>query len=354
MLRLLVATLFCASFLGAVDPDDHVQKRVLVSSATRLVLNTDVGNIRVQSGTSRSVDVDVTFHGFPLSRDEYDRMRRDYTLDVVQQGAEVRVTGAFHKGWIPLIDFLPLVFGGQTMCHDWKCLEYGRWLREVEYRVTVPEKFNADIETWSGPISVSHLRGEVNAHTSGGPLNFDGIDGPVNGRTSGGGITLVGGKGRADVHTSGGPIAIKEIAGDVDATTSGGGISIEGNVGRVRARTSGGPIWIRDASGAIDASTSGGGVTASLVGQPKEDCRLYTSGGPIDVTLRSDARVDLDASSSGGPVWTDFAVPHRDPSQFHDLHASINGGGPRLYLHTSGGGISIRRAGGGRDLGPVF
>lgn len=354
MLRLLVVALASAALLLAVDPDEHIHKSASVSSATRLVVNADVGSIHVQPGSDRTVDVDVTFHGFPLSRSEYERMRRDYTLDVAQQGAEIRVTGAFHKGWIPMIDFLPFIFGGQTMCHDWKCLEYGRWLREVEYRVMVPKKFNADIETWTGSISVSDLRGEVNAHTSGGPLNFQGVEGPVHGRTSGGGITLVGGKGMADVRTSGGPIWIKEVAGDVDASTSGGGISIESNVGRVRARTSGGPIWIKDASGAIDASTSGGGVSASLIGQPREDCRLSTSGGPIDVTLSKDVHVDLDASTSGGRVWTDFAVPYRDERHFSELRAQLNGGGPRLYLRTSGGGITVRRADGPQARGRVY
>jgi hypothetical protein len=326
VLRLLITTLACASFLFAVDTEEHVRKSAPVTSATRLVLNADVGSIHLEPGASTSVDVDVSFHGFPLSREEFDRMRRDFTLDVVQQGSEIRVTGAFHKGWVPVFEFLPIILGGQTMCRDWKCLEYGRWLREVEYRVTVPEKFNADVETDGGPITVSRVNGELNA------------------RTSGGGITVDGGKGRALVHTSGGPIYIKQSAGDVDASTSGGPISIDGNLGRVRAHTSGGPIWIRDAAGAIDASTSGGGVRASLVGQPKEGCRLSTSGGSIDVTLSRNVHVDLEASTSGGRVWTDFPVPVSDERHSHELRAPLNGGGPLLYLHTSGGGISVRHA----------
>ena len=336
MLRLLVAALACASFLLAVDPEDHVRKSMPVSSATHLVLRADVGSIHVEPGASTSVDVDVFFHGSPLSRAEYDRMRRDFTLDVVELGPDIRVTGAFHKGWVPLFEFLPIILGGQTMCRDWKCLEYGRWLREVEYHVTVPEKFNADVETDGGPISVRGLNGELNARTSGGP------------------ITLTGGKGRAVVHTSGGPIKIQDVAGDVEASTSGGPIGIEGNLGRVRAHTSGGPIWIKGASGAVDASTSGGRVSASFTGQPKEDCRLSTSGGGIDVTLSKDIHVDLDASTSGGRVWTDFSVPYSDERHSSQLRAQLNGGGPRLYLHTSGGGISVHRADGGRDPGPVF
>ncbi len=343
MLRLLVAALACASLLHAVDPEDHVRKSTPVTSATRLVLNADVGTIRVQPGIDRTVEVDVFFRGAPPSRAEFDRMRRDFTLDVTQQGSDIRVKGAFHKGWEPMLAFWPL-FVGHKLCRNWECLEYGSWLREVEYRITVPEKFNADVETSTGPISVSNLKGEVNARTSGGSLSFDGVEGAVNGQTSGGGVTVAGGKGKAVVRTSGGPIRIREVGGDVDASTSGGPIFIERNIGRVRARTSGGGIEIREATGAIDASTSGGGVNASLAGQPKEDCRLDTSGGSINVSLSKDIHVDLDASASGGGVWTNFAVAGRDDRHRGELRTHINGGGPLLSLHTSGGGISVRHA----------
>jgi Putative adhesin len=340
VLRSILIALACASLLSAVDLEDHVRKSVPVSSATRLVLNADAGAIRVQPGAVDRVEVDVWLHGDPPSRSEFDRMRHDFTLDVAQQGSEIRVTGAFHKGWVPALASFPF-FGGHQICHEGRCLEYASWLRELEYRVTVPEKFNADVDTWSGPVSVKDLHGEVRAQTSGGPLNFERIDGPVNGRTSGGPIKLVGGKGMATVRTSGGPIDIRDVSGDVDAATSGGPISIEGNAGRVHARTSGGPISIERASGPIDASTSGGPVSASLVGQPKEDCRLTTSGGSIDVSLSKSAHVDLDASTSGGHVWTNFDLRSSNDRHSRELHGPINGGGPLLYLHTSGGGISI-------------
>jgi len=344
VLRLLVAALACVSFLHAVDPEDHVRKSVPVSSATRLALNADVGTLRVQPGAGKSVEVEVYFHGDPPSQKEFDRMRHDFTLDVAQQGSDIRVNGVFHDGWEPILASWPIFFG-HHLCRNWQCLEYGSWLREVEYRVTVPQKFDAELETSSGPIFVSSLKGEVTAHTSGGSLNFDGIEGPVNGSTSGGSITLAGGKGRAVVHTSGGSIHVNDVAGDVDASTSGGGISIDRTSGRVKAHTSGGGIEIHEATGAIDASTSGGGVSASLLGQPREECRLYTSGGSINVSLGKDIHMDLDASTSGGRVWTDFPVPSSGERHQTELRGPLNGGGPRLYLHTSGGGISVRRAG---------
>jgi len=345
MLRLLTTALICAPFLHAVDTEDHVRKSAPVSSATGMILNADFGSIRVQPGDEKRVEVEVYFRGEPPSRGEFDRMLRDFTLDVVPEGSNIRVTGAFHQGWKPMLSAWPLVFGHHPICHNGQCLEYSSWLREVEYRVAVPHKFNAQAETSGGAISVSDLKGEVDARTSGGSLNFGHIDGPVTGRTSGGSITLASGNGRALLRTSGGSIQIREVGGDVDAYTSGGGISIERASGRVKAHTSGGSIEVREATGAIDASTSGGGVTASLLGQPKEECRLSTSGGSISVSLAKDIHVDLDASTSGGSVWTDFPVPSDGEKHHRELHAPLNGGGPVLYLHTSGGGISVRRAG---------
>ena len=61
--------------------------------------------------------------------------------------------------------------------------------------------------------------------------------------------------------------------------------------------------------------------------------------------MGKDIHMDLDASTSGGRVSTDFAVPSSGERHQSELHAPINGGGPRLYLHTSGGGISVRRTG---------
>ena len=325
MLRLFAATLACAGLLLAVDPEEHVRKSIPVASATRLVLNADVGAIRLGPGGGDSVDVDVYFHGDPPSQAELNRMRRDFRLNVTEQGLDIHVAGSFQGGWEPLPAFFPFI-GSHLICRNWECLKYSSWLREVEYRVGIPPKFSSDVETSEGPVFLTRVDGDVNA------------------RTSGGSITLSGGRGKAVVHTSGGTIRITDAAGDVDASTSGGAIYIERNSGRVKAHTSGGGIEIREAVGAINASTSGGAVWASLAGQPKDESRLYTSGGSINVSLNRNIRVDLDASTSGGGVWTDFAIPGNRERHRSEIRAPLNGGGPRLYLHTSGGGITVRHA----------
>jgi hypothetical protein len=320
------------------DTENQVRRSIPVNSPGRLVLGADWGAISVQPGTTRFAEVEVYFRGHPRSRAEFDRMLRDFTLDVSQAGTEVRVNGRFKDGW-------RTTFGGSfwdwfnhAPCHDGKCLEY-TWLRQMEYRVSLPREFSVDLSTSGGSISVGDLKGEVSARTSGGSLSFGRIEGPVDGRTSGGSISLAGGKGKAVVHTSGGAIRIEDVAGEVDASTSGGSIQIQRASGRVSAHTSGGSISVRETTGAVDASTSGGSVSASLSAQPKEASRLSTSGGSIQIELAASVHVDVDASTSGGSVSSDFPVPTSEDRR--SLRAAINGGGPLLYLHTSGGGIHI-------------
>jgi DUF4097 and DUF4098 domain-containing protein YvlB len=347
MLRFLAVGLAFATAVYGFDTEESVRKSVPVSSATHLKLNSDFGSIGVLPGTGKSVDVEVYLRGDPPSRRQFDQMLRDFSLKVTRQGSEVSVDATFTHGWEPLLSFMldGGLFSSHQICHNWRCLVYSSWLEEVEFRITVPPQFDANVATSGGSISVSRLKGEVIAHTSGGSLRFDRIEGPINGSTSGGGISVVGATGKTIMHTSGGGIRIADTTGDVDASTSGGSISIDTVSGRVKAHTSGGSIDAKEISGAIDASTSGGSVTASLVGQPRQECRLYTAGGSISVSLPSDAHVNLDASTSGGGVSTDFPVPYTDDGHRSELRAPLNGGGPLLYLHTAGGGISVRRAG---------
>jgi hypothetical protein len=192
------------------DTENQVRRSIPVNSPGRLVVGADWGAISVQPGTTRFAEVEVYFRGHPRSRAEFDRMLRDFTLDVSQAGTEVRVNGRFKDGW-------RTTFGGSfwdwfnhAPCHDGKCLEY-TWLRQMEYRVSLPREFSVDLSTSGGSISVGDLKGEVSARTSGGSLSFGRIEGPVDGRTSGGSISLAGGKGKAVVHTSGGAIRIEDV-----------------------------------------------------------------------------------------------------------------------------------------------
>lgn len=143
-----------------------------------------------------------------------------------------------------------------------------------------------------------------------------------------------------DMHTSGGSIDIADLIGNVDVDTSGGSIEVGNITGRVKLQTSGGSISTEAIRGPLDANTSGGSIRVTLAEQITEDAELRTSGGSITAYLIEDIAINIDASTSGGRVRSDFDVDGRVNKK--SIRGEINGGGPTLELHTSGGSVSIK------------
>lgn len=311
-----------AAGLAYPGQDNTITKSFKVEPGGKLVLDTDIGSVDVRGGQAGAVDITVE-REVRSGHDE--KILDDFKLNFEQRGNDVYLTGEYDKhGLSRFFDNL------------WNKIR-------VRFIITVPSAYNVDLRTSGGSISVKDLKGEVVSKTSGGSLHFDKITGNVRGNTSGGSIEAGFVDGDVDIHTSGGDIRIEETKGRVMARTSGGGIRVIKAWGEVDADTSGGSITIEEVRGAIRAETSGGSVTAMISSQPKSRCSLSTSGGSIHVTLAADIAVDVNAHASGGHVSTDFPVTIQGKIDRSSLQAKINGGGPELYLRTSGGGIHIKK-----------
>jgi len=288
---------------------DKTEKRSFnVNSGGKLYVSTDKGSIKIKTHSSETVDIEV-FLKAKTNDDEFaQKLFDNFKIKYDQSNSDVKVIGEFKGG----SSWLRNLFGGSKSNK-----------LNVKFEITVPEQYNVDLNTSGGGISVDDLNGFVDAKTSGGGLTFGNITGNIDGKTSGGGITI----GKCD--------------GDIDVHTSGGGIKINKCKGSVEAKTSGGGITVYEVYGIINASTSGGSVFASILEQPKKDCSLTTSGGGITVKLASNISVNLDARTSGGSVSTDFPITVKGKMERSKLNGKINGGGPDLYLRSSGGSIHI-------------
>jgi DUF4097 and DUF4098 domain-containing protein YvlB len=286
--------------------DRNINKTFNVQPGGRLALETDHGSIKVNSSGGDAVTVDITFRRKRGSQNRFHDILEDFDVEMRQNGQDVSVRVEHERN--------PSKF--------WKSV--GKYL-EIEFIITVPKKYDLDLSTAGGSVSIGDLEGEVLCSTSGGKLAFSRIKGAIVGRTSGGSITLDACDGDVDVKTSGGKVRIGKVSGDIVAHTSGGRIEVDEVMGSIRAKT------------------SGGSVKARISRQPEDDCTLVTSGGNITVYLEPDIQVNLDAGVSGGRVKTDIPVVTvmKGDIDSHSLRGAINGGGPELYLHTSGGNIYI-------------
>lgn len=285
------------------DVQDNLQKSFQVEPGGKLTLDSDLGSVEVTSGIGNTVDIRVGRNLKANSKEEAGRILKDLNIDIHQEGKNAFVTARLKQGG---------PFG----------TNWGNRI-QLKFMIIVPSKYDLDLKTAGGSIRVNDLEGSLVAHTSGGSLHLGQIAGPVKAHTSGGSIHLDGGKGLVDVNTSGGSIKIGKVAGPVKAHTSGGSISVD------------------EVMGTIQASTSGGSVSATISQQPESDCELSTSGGSVHVRLKRDLNLNLLAKCSGGSISTDIPLSVQGEIGKSRLESKLNQGGPQLYLHTSGGGISI-------------
>jgi DUF4097 and DUF4098 domain-containing protein YvlB len=148
-------------------------------------------------------------------------------------------------------------------------------------------------------------------------------DAAVDAGSTNGGVRLTGTRGRARLESTNGGLTAQKVTGDLTLETTNGSIRVE------------------DSAGAVQASTTNGGIDVSLDDVPNgSDLSFETTNGGVKVQLPRDIRVSLDAATSNGSVASDFEVAGAGKSRRH-VAGDINGGGGKLRVRTTNGGIRI-------------
>ena len=180
-----------------------------------------------------------------------------------------------------------------------------------EEMVKVTGKNKSSLTSWLSNISV-----EIEIKV---PNEFN-----VNVNTSGGDIKYGGVNGNAEINTSGGDVWGEKFMGSLNISTSGGNISLLGSVTH------------------INAETSGGDIKLDYIGENK-GINLSTSGGDIVIKLPEDFKASMELSTSGGDVSCSLNMSDVIKSTDSKLSGDMNGGGEKLFAHTSGGDISVMK-----------
>ena len=129
---------------------------------------------------------------------------------------------------------------------------------------------------------------------------------------------------------------------EVKFSTVNGGIELTGLKGRITAEATNGGIKAHDVSGAIDASTTNGGVEVDLAQLPESGVKLGCTNGGIELRLPSSAKATISARIVNGGIDTSgIQIEQTGESSRHSLEGRMNGGGPRIDLEGTNGGIRI-------------
>ena len=326
IISILQGLLLAGTTIAEASVENYIERSFQVTPGGRLTIDADRGSIEVRTAERDHVDVKIERKVKKGRKWSVEEVLEDLaiTFDHSDGGVTIRAKYGQENPW--------------------------RWNRErnrlqIKFLITVPPRYNVDLKTLGGGISIGDLEGEVRSQTSGSNLRIGRIKGSVWGQTAGGSIEVEGTEGDADVKTSGGEITIGNAEGKVEAKTAGGSIRIDKAARSVNAKTSGGNITVEEVMGSINAKTLGGSVKAYISRQPEGDCSLETSGGSVTAYLVEDIAVDVDARTSGGHVSTDvpITVVVQGKISKNRLQGAINGGGPLLKLRTSGGSVRLHK-----------
>ncbi len=128
----------------------------------------------------------------------------------------------------------------------------------------------------------------------------------------------------------------------VNATSTNGVVTLTGLTGAVTARTTNGKVTAKDVSGGVQAHTTNGAVDVELASVGPDRIVLGTTNGGVTLTLPETAKADLSATvTNGGFNVTGLNLEVSEQSR-RRLEGRINGGGTKIELHTTNGGIRIR------------
>ena len=136
---------------------------------------------------------------------------------------------------------------------------------------------------------------------------------------------------------------VKVPAGaEVKFTTVNGGIDLVGLKGRINAETTNGGVHGRDLAGQIVASTTNGGLDIDLLRMPEGGVKLECTNGGIKLRLPRDAKATISARiTNGGISQSDLQIEGSGDNNRRRLEGRLNGGGPRIDIEGTNGGITL-------------
>jgi DUF4097 and DUF4098 domain-containing protein YvlB len=310
--------------------EDQIKKSFTVAPGGRLEVHADRGSIEVTTADTKELKIVVEREAKARNQEREKALLADHEVTFDQQGDTVVVKGKLNRN-LNASSF----FNGPNL--------------KVRYLITTPRRFNVELKTAGGSITISDIEGETKAGTSGGSIKVGNVTGTVRATTAGGSIHVAGATGDAVTETSGGSITLGNMQSEAKANTAGGSIEVQKAGGPTSLGTSGGSIRVKEASSTVHASTAGGSITVNFAKAPPEASKLETSGGGITVQLPEGAALDLDAETSGGGVTSDLPVTLQGKQQRNVLRGKLNGGGQALTLRTSGGGIHVKKGDSGSN-----
>jgi len=211
------------------------------------------------------------------------------------------------------------------------------------FDIQVPRRFNIQVSSAGGGLSISGVEGDFSGSTGGGSIRIERASGHASLSTGGGSVRVNDSNLSGSVGTGGGSVLIQRVRGGLRGS-SGSGPIVYGNADIVSAK---GRSSISSDYGSVTVGAGGNVTINEGTGEIRDDNNgriIYRkSGGSIDI---AEAMSGADVRTGGGAVYIGRSAG--------DVSASTGGGditiGPldgSAVAHTGAGKITIELRGAG-------
>jgi DUF4097 and DUF4098 domain-containing protein YvlB len=358
---------------NAGQSERTIEKEISAVAGQKLSLDLDTGgDIKISGWQSSLVSIKAYLGG---------RDWRDCTVDIDQASDGVKVTSNHPLG-------------------------RSNYSTDFRFEIQVPQRFDVQIKSAGGGITITNLDGEVTGSTGGGSLNITEARGKLNLKTGGGNITVTRSELDGRVSTGGGRILIQDVKGDfngysgggnvelrnvtrrsgestgdevhisnaggaitvddapagADVRTGGGNIHVKSARGFVKASTGGGNIEVDAVDGSVRATTGAGRISVHIVGdstQGDRDIHITSGSGDVNLTVPPDFSMDLDLklgytrTDKQYRIISSFEIAREEtndwssaegtPRRYIYGRGSIGGGRNKVHIETVNGNINLQQ-----------
>jgi DUF4097 and DUF4098 domain-containing protein YvlB len=351
--------LFCVVFVvfSATSTGSDIKKEFRVKPGQKLEVDLQSGGDIIISGwNEEKVSVQANLEG---------RNAKGVRVDVTELPSGVSVTSDIER-------------------------RHRNWNTDIEFHIKVPLKFDLDLHTAGGKISIDNVEGDIQGVTMGGALDLAKLKGTIDLKTMGGEVKLRSSEADGEVKTNGGNVLLRDVIGNVSGhsmggsvtydnvtdrlgkstgkevtittmggeinvdhapyganlSTMGGDISIHSAHQYVKAKTMGGNIDIDTIDGSVNAVTMGGDVSVNMTGDPNEgnrDVHIESKGGDITLVVPDALSMEVDitlAYTRDNDRWengrrpkiiSDFDLQKDETTEWERKHGSA-----RKYIYGKG------------------
>ena len=299
------------------EQTEHTTKVVRLGPDGVLALGNISGDITISRAVGADTTIDVVKTARARTPEDARQMLKLVTIEIGERNGRADVRAHYpaggDQGW-----------GGRRNVNV-----------SVAYAVTAPAGTRVSIESISGSVKVTDIKGDINANSISGDVRISGAGRIGTAKTISGTVEIM--ETQAD-----GPVAGSSVSGDV--------VFRHVTARRIDAGSVSGNIRLEDLQcERVSVQTTSGGVLFAGPLQRTGRYDLKSFSGEVRVLLAGTTGFEVDASSFSGEVRTDFPVTVRGNVQPNrrGRHTTLSGtygdGAAVLNLTTFSGSIVISK-----------